>query len=96
MVKNNYKKLSAFSLFYYAYMYVDSKDNMADRLFINHKVTVKFGPELTKGRYKMVLCKIKKRDEKNFLAALAEMYDKALLMGYTDYRDACSEIGKTM
>ena len=30
-----------------------------------------------------------KRDEKKFLDALSEMYDKMLLMGYKDYQEVC-------
>lgn len=36
-----------------------------------------------------IFCKIRKRDEKKFLDALSEMYDKMLLMGYKDYQEVC-------
>ena len=36
-----------------------------------------------------LFCKIRKRDEKKFLDALSEMYDKMLLMGYKDYQEVC-------
>jgi len=37
----------------------------------------------------VIFCKIRKRDEKKFLDALSEMYDKMLLMGYKDYQEVC-------
>ena len=39
--------------------------------------------------YHVIFCKIRKRDEKKFLDALSEMYDKMLLMGYKDYQEVC-------
>lgn len=87
----NYVKLDCFSIFRYQYVYVDTGKYLADQLFINHKVRVKFGREMaTKDvPYRYVFCKVRKKDEKNFLSALAEIYDKALLMGYSEYEKYC-------
>lgn len=61
------------------------------QLFIKYKVTVDFGDEYVKENspYHVIFCKIRKRDEKKFLDALSEMYDKMLLMGYKDYQEVC-------
>ena len=50
-----------------------------------------FGDEYVKENspYHVIFCKIRKRDEKKFLDALSEMYDKMLLMGYKDYQEVC-------
>ena len=71
--------------------FLDSEDYLADQLFIKYKVTVDFGDEYVKENspYHVIFCKIRKRDEKKFLDALSEMYDKMLLMGYKDYQEVC-------
>jgi len=87
----NYVKIDCFLLFHCQYLYLDTEKYLADQLFINHKVRVKFGREMvTKDvPYRYVFCKVRKKDEKNFLSALAEIYDKALLMGYSEYEKYC-------
>ena len=89
--KKNYQKMRKFSLLYYHYCFVDSHRNLADQLFVNHEVRVYFGAEFEKKDYpyKLICCKIRKANEKEFLAALSEMYDKMYLMGYTDYAEEC-------
>ena len=64
---------------------------LADQLFIKHKVPVKFGKEYCKNnsRYCVISCKIRKRYEEEFKKALAEMDNKMILRGYTDYADFC-------
>lgn len=90
----NYWKLKRFSLLYYCYAYVDSTENLADQLFILHKVQVSFGKEFIKDglRYKVIFCKVRKKDETLFLTALAELDNKLLLLGYTDYDEFCEEM----
>ena len=87
----NYYKLQSPSFFKFQYVFLDSEDYLADQLFIKYKVTVDFGDEYVKENspYHVIFCKIRKRDEKKFLDALSEMYDKMLLMGYKDYQEVC-------
>ena len=95
-MNHNYLKLNLYSPFTYSYIFVDCDKYLADRLFINHKVSVKFGREYYKedSVYRIIFCKIKKRDEERFLLALSEMYNKMLLLGYTDYTDFCANFYK--
>ena len=88
---DNYFKLKTISPFTYSYMFLDCDEYLADQLFIKYKVTVDFGDEYVKENspYHVIFCKIRKRDEKKFLDALSEMYDKMLLMGYKDYQEVC-------
>lgn len=92
--RKNYWKLGRLSLRYYYYAFVDVPENLADQLFISHKVRVYFGDEFEKEdlQYKIILCKIRKSDETEFLAALSEMYNKMYLMGYSDYEENCARI----
>lgn len=84
---DNFVKIKKFSLLYYHYAYLDTKDYLADQLFVNNKVKVRFGREYEKGEYRIIFCKIRKRDNMSFLAALSEMADKAALMGETVYEE---------
>lgn len=90
-ILKNYYKLQNPSFFKFQYVFLDSEDYLADQLFIKYKVTVDFGDEYVKENspYHVIFCKIRKRDEKKFLDALSEMYDKMLLMGYKDYQEVC-------
>lgn len=90
-ILNNYLKLKTMSPFTYSYIFLDCDEYLADQLFIKHKVPVKFGKEYRKNdsRYCVISCKIRKRYEEEFKKALAEMNNKMILRGYTDYADFC-------
>lgn len=74
-----------------SYIFLDCDEYLADQLFIKHNVPVKFGKEYCKNnsRYCVISCKIRKRYEEEFKKALAEMNNKMILRGYTDYADFC-------
>lgn len=88
---NNYLKLKTMSPFTYSYIFLDCDEYLSDQLFIKHKVPVKFGKEYCKNnsRYCVISYKIRKRYEEEFKKALAEMDNKMILRGYTDYADFC-------
>lgn len=90
----NYLKIKRFSLFYYHYAFLDASEHMADQLFIQHKINVKFGPEMTRDDipYRIIFCKIRKKDKEKFLKSLEKMYDKAILLGYLDYDKYSKEL----
>jgi len=92
----NYWKLedhSLRSLKYCFYAYIDSNDNLADQLFIRHKIRVRFWRDYGKdgSEYNIVLCYVRKRDEAEFLSALSELTNKMLIMGHPDYPQFCAK-----
>ena len=93
-----YWKLEKFSLRYVHYAFVDTQPYLADQLFCDHQVTVRFGEEYGKGDtdYRIVFCKVRKGDEGAFLAALEELPGKMLLCGHVDYMDFCRALGQAM
>ena len=93
-----YWKLEKFSLRYVHYAFVDTQPYLADQLFCDHQVTVRFGEEYGKGDtdYRIVFCKVRKGDEGAFLAALEELPGKMLLCGHVDYMDFCRALGPAM
>ena len=71
----NYLTLERFSLRYLFYAFLDTGDYLADGLFIQHQVTVKFLQEYghDDSPYLVIFCRIRKRDEAAFLDALEEL-----------------------
>lgn len=92
----NFWKMSDFSIFSVPYAYVDHSSYLADQLFVQNKVTMKFKGEMIKdgSQYCIVFCKVLKRDAERFEEALGRLEDKMLLLGYKDYPEVCSEIAR--
>ena len=83
----NYFTLERFSLLYDHYAFIDLPDYYADQLFIQHKVTVRFGNEFQHPDqpYLVIFCKVRKRDRDRFLSALSELNRKMILCGYEKF-----------
>lgn len=94
----NYIKCDDWSLTKYSYMFIDTKDYLADQIFINHKLMVYFGQEMVEPEsgYYMIFCKIHKKDESIFLQCMGELRNKMLILGNTDYIDFCDEFIKKL
>ncbi len=93
-MRNNYITLDKeISLFYKNYAYIDHDSYLADDIFISKKIKVKFKGDFKwdDSNYRVVLCKVKKKDSKRFEKALEELEDKMLLTGHVDYEEACKK-----
>ena len=92
----NYWRMGDFSIFSVPYAYVDHSSYLADSLFVQNKVRMKFKGECVKAEspYRIVFCKVRKKDAERFEEALGKLESKMLLFGYRDYPDICSEITK--
>lgn len=90
--------LEQFSLFFRYYAFVDTEEYLADQLFTQEKIRVRFSWECHRAdsNYCIVFCKIRKCDEQAFLAALQKLQAKMLLYGYTDYPDFCHKFQKIL
>ena len=90
----NYWRMRDFSIFSVPYAYVDHSSYQADQLFVQNKVRMKFKGEYAKAEspYRIVFCKVIKKDAERFEEALDKLKSKMLLLGYRDYPDICSEI----
>lgn len=90
----NYIQLKSGKLSRYInFAYVDTTGYLADRIFIENKVRVKFcgGYKHREKNYVIVTCKVKEKDVPMFLQALKELKNRAILMGNTDYETFCKE-----
>lgn len=83
------------------YMYVDLNvdDNyVADSLFYKRKIPVWFSDELARpgDKYRVIFCKIRKKDRQAFEEALCELTTKMELLGHLDYVEYCNNIMKEL
>lgn len=86
--------LNRFSLKYGYAAFMDTRDYLADQLFIKHQVPVKFMEEYAKpdSKYLMIFCRFPKRKEDAFCAALNELPNKMILLGNTDYQEQWDQL----
>jgi len=87
MHKDLYLKLEKFSLRYAYFLFFDTKEYLADPLFIRHQVRVWFEREYKKDGTPLlaICCHVKKKDVPAFLSALEDLKDKMVLCGYPEY-----------
>ena len=78
---------------YNNFVYIDTTGFLADRIFIENKVRVKFCGDYKhrEKNYVVVSCKVKKKDVSVFLQSMAELKNRAILMENTDYESFCKE-----
>lgn len=86
--------MRSYSLWTASYAYIDHLDYLADSLFIQEEITVKFENEYgnESDPYCIIFCKVKKKDEERFRRALGKLENKMLLTGHMDYPDVCKKI----
>ena len=90
----NFIKLDDLSILSVSYMYINHRDYLADALFEQNQIQMRFKEEFAhkNSSYCIIFCRVRKRDIAKFEAALGQLTNKMLLLGYTDYPDACNEI----
>ena len=78
---------------YNNFVYIDTTGFLADRIFIENKVRVKFCGDYKhrEKNYVVVICKVKEKDVSVFLRSMAELANRAIVMGNTDYESFCKE-----
>lgn len=94
----NFWRMRDCSIFSVPYAYVDHCSYLADSLFVQNKVRMKFKGECVKtgSPYRIVFCKVRKKDTERFEEALERLNSKMLLFGYKDYSDMCNEVAKML
>ncbi len=94
MEEINYYQLDHLSLFYDMYMFIDTAEHLADQVFIQHKLPIRFKGDYQKDgqKYRMILCKAPKKRRADFVECMKDLARKMLLLGNTDYCDFCSQV----
>ena len=77
-----------------SYLYLDTKDYLANSLFYKRNIPVKVVDNFInkKEKYIFLLCRVKSKYEKQVEEALEELKKKMSLCGYLDYEEKCKEI----
>lgn len=91
----NYVRLGGWVNQYYLYVDRDMDEGyVADSLFYRRKIPVRFEEEMVKDgdQYRVIFCKIRKKYQKAFEEALAEIKNKMSLLGHNDYDEYCSRL----
>ncbi len=98
MKQKLYLPIRKLSLRYAYFAYFDTKDYLADSLFIRHKVRVWYGKHFKKdgSPYLGIMCKVRKRDVPLFQKAMEELENSMLICGYTDYESKVSAVVKNI
>ena len=83
MEEKNYYQLEHFSLFYDLYMFIDTAEHLADQVFIQHQLPIRFKGDYQKDgqKYRMILCKAPKKRRSEFVACMKDLARKMLLLG---------------
>ncbi len=79
--------------FRYYYLYVDTRDYLADSLFYKREIPVRFLQtyDKPKDEYCIVYCSIRKKYKQQFEEALEELPNKMALCGHLGYDDYCKK-----
>lgn len=87
----NYLKLHDRSIFFNRYIFVDTGALLHNRLFTEAGVILKKKQIMTKkdSLFRLVSCRVRKRDEARFMESMKELRDLVLLMGYRGYDEIC-------
>ena len=87
----NFWKMDDFFPDRVSYAYLDHESYLADRIFIEKGICVKFIREMEKQKspYRIVFCKVKKKDKEGFERALGDLENEICLKGYRDYSEYC-------
>ena len=83
----NFLRLDGRSILSVPYMYIDHKDYLADSLLTQNHVSVRFGSEFSRDNspYRIILCKVRRKDTAKFEKSMESLYNKMLLFGHNDY-----------
>lgn len=94
MEYRNYTKIQQLSLLYDHYCFIDTEEYLADGIFYQKKITVKFGREYVQPgeKYRLIFCKICKKDREIFIESMEALKKKMLLNEHRDYTDFCEKI----
>ena len=90
----NYYECRNFGIKYKVFLYIDTKEYLADRIFLDYKVRVKWTRQFShkNSPYLVIFCKVPKKDVSRFEMAMSDLEKKMLIYGYTDYMDLSKSI----
>ena len=90
----NFWKMDDFFPDSLSYAYLDHESYFADKIFMEKGIRVKFIREMHRENapYRIIFCKVQKRERERLESALKDLENKILLAGYKDYPLYCTEL----
>lgn len=81
-------------LFKSYYIYLDSNKNMADSIFKDNNIKVKYQKELDypNSDYKIMFVSVSNKKDYLFVKSMCELEDKMLERNYLDYEEMCDSV----
>lgn len=87
----NYIRLRSYRPFTAKFAIIDSAKHYADQLFIDEKLPVAFKKHYIHpdSNYQIIFCNVKRNRIEDFINAIEKLHNKMMLLGHTDYENAC-------
>lgn len=87
----NYLQVDCFWPFFKNYVFVDTVECGYEQILKRNQIRIKILREYIKpdSPFRLVICRVKKKDENIFYNCLEQIRNKALLTGYREYDDIC-------
>lgn len=81
--------INKFSIRYRYFIYFDHKDHVANKLFIQNNLEVKFAEEFIRDSldYVLVIIRVSKSSVNSFMKIINKLPDTLILLGYSDYTE---------
>ena len=94
----NFWKMDDFFPDSLSYAYLDHESYFADKIFMEKGIRVKFIREMHRENapYRIIFCKVQKRERERLESALKDLENKILLAGYKDYPLYCIELEREL
>lgn len=95
VVGNNYAEITGrFSPFRRKYVYIDTTDLDADKIFAAAKLRIGFEGTYYKPdeKYCFVICNVRRKDDEKFKKCLDKLYSKMIISGRKDYKEVFNKI----
>lgn len=95
-MNKNYIKLKNIFLFSKLYVFLDTADHLYEQVLRNNDIMVSNIKEFYKENspFRLISCKVKKKDEQDFCREILQIRNKALILGYRDYDNMCRQINE--
>ena len=92
----NYLRLKSWSIAWVSYIFIDTAELLYTRLVSDKGVRIKSIREYQKAGsgLRLIICRVLKRDTSKFEEMIPDIRNKALLLGYVDYDDACAMLSQ--
>jgi len=92
----NYYQCRNFGIKYKLFFYIDVREYLADKLFLDYKIPIKWTREFSHkdSPYLVIFCKVPKKEIPKFEKAMEDLKNKMLICGHRDYEELCKIIMK--